>query len=133
MCLSSTDIKTYSEIALNIVEIIALAIGGIWAYRKFIKKREPYPKGEVKHKISHYNINNNKILIHVVTSFKNNGEVLLSLKKLDIRLQQIMPIAVEIKDLISSSPSPVPEGKAEASLHRLHVPARTSSVHHRDS
>ena len=92
------DTKTLAEILRNIAEIAALAIGGIWTYRRFIKKREPYPKAEIKHHISHVRLSKDKNLIHVKTTFNNKGEVLLSMRHCETRLQQITPLTKEMED-----------------------------------
>ena len=103
MCLSMEDTKTLTEILRNIAEITALAIGGIWTYRRFIKKREPYPKAEIKHHISQVRLSKDKNLIHVKTTFNNKTEVLLSMRYCETRLQQITPLTKEMEDILETN------------------------------
>ena len=96
------DTKTLTEILRNFAEITALAIGGIWTYRRFIKKREPYPKAEINHHISHVRLSKDKNLIHVKTTFNNKGEVLLSMRYCETRLQRITPLTNEMEDSLET-------------------------------
>jgi hypothetical protein len=113
MCLSMEDTKTLTEILRNIAEITALIIGGIWTYQRFIKKREPYPKAEIRHGISHVRLSKDKNLVHVITTFHNKGEVLLSMINFDTRLQQITPLTKEMEDKVKAVVDSVPEDETE--------------------
>ncbi|MCX6828323.1 MAG: hypothetical protein NT002_03460 [candidate division Zixibacteria bacterium] len=96
MYLSIADTKTWTDILTNIAEIAALVIGGIWTYRRFIKKRAPYPKAVINHDISRVKLSEDKILIHIKTTFNNIGEILIQLRHRETWLQQITPLSEEI-------------------------------------
>ena len=113
MCLSLEDIKASAEILRNIAEVTALVVGGIWTYLRFIKKRDPYPKAEIKHSISHVRLSSEKNLIHVITNFNNKGEVLLSMVTFDTRLQRITPLTEEMEHILEANGNLIPKGTSE--------------------
>lgn len=95
--------KKILDIGQSAVTIIAIILGGCWTYRLFIKKRESYPRANVENEISHYDLNSNLFLLHVKVKIKNIGDVLLSIKEMEIRVQQILPIHNEISGSINIS------------------------------
>jgi hypothetical protein len=97
----------------NCVTIIAIGVGGFWAYYLFIKNRQEYPRAEVKHKLIQKHLDYGKILLHVEVEVVNLGEVLISLESGEVRLLQVLPVQEEIEKAIQSDEDPVGKGKYE--------------------
>ncbi len=112
MGFSADDLKGLAEIVRNLVESIGLVVGGFWAYLKFIKKREHCPCAEIGHSLERYTLTGDKNLVHLDVRFKNCGETLLSLSRLEVRLQQILPLT-DYSEALLSNASPVPSGRSE--------------------
>lgn len=93
--------KKFLGLGQSAVTIIAIIAGGIWTYLLFIKKRLRFPRANVENEISHIDLNSNLILLHVKIKVTNIGDVLLSFKEMEIRVQQILPIHNDISGSIN--------------------------------
>jgi hypothetical protein len=125
------------------VTIIAIIIGGIWGYWLFVQNRQKYPRASIVHCISHRHIGSDKLLLHVNATISNVGEVLLSLIHLETRVQQVVPLADDVLDLVSTGENLVPEGETEVAwpliaLHEVRLergkcevePGESQEIHH---
>jgi len=95
----------------DIVTVIAIFIGGYWAYMLFVRKRQKYPRAHIEHACRHFTLPDGRILLHLELRVTNSGEVLLTLSELDIWIGQVLPWPTEI-------PWPKQES-LEASLSRI--------------
>lgn len=93
--------KKYIEIVQSVITIVAFIIGGIWTYLLFIKKRLRFPRANVEHEISHFKLNSDFFLLHVKVKITNIGNVLLSLEKMEVRVQQVSPIHDDLSSSIT--------------------------------
>lgn len=113
-----TTIKEIGESFKPIVEIVAIVIAGLWAYRIFIKNRVEYPFGEIKHNISHWHLEENKVYLSVIVTIKNAGNVLLEIESGRIYIQQVRPLLDDLKGLIQNADlQNLREGKVENLFH----------------
>jgi hypothetical protein len=74
------DKNTLAEIE-SIVKIIAIIIGAIWVYFKFIRTRENHPKIEFNVDVKLLGRQDGKILIEVLAELENKGLVRHLIKK----------------------------------------------------
>jgi hypothetical protein len=93
--------------------VIAIIVGGVWSYMLFVQKRQRYPRANIEHRITHRSIPDNKLLLHVAVTVRNTGDVLLSLVSGQTRIQQILPLSLELLDPISKGRDPVKAGDRE--------------------
>lgn len=89
MCL--TNFESLINIVESIAVIVAIIIGGLWALKLFFTKREKYPKANLSNEITHLAIDNEKILLRVIVKLENQGDVLIILSSICIRILQINP------------------------------------------
>ncbi len=118
MCISlSKDnveiIKNIFDIIQAIATVFAIIIGGIWSYMLFIRKRQKYPRANITHNITHRQIGNKKILLHVAVTITNVGDVLIALVSGETRIQQILPLSLELLKSINQGDKLPPEGNTE--------------------
>ena len=83
--------------------MIAVTVGGIWAYKKFVMRREEYPFAEMQHEINHFILNDEYILLTVKIKLKNCGNVLIELKSGWVYVQQIIPPTMKIREALKST------------------------------
>jgi len=93
-----------TSVIRDLSTIVALVVGGIWAYLAFFRERQRYPRATTCHSIRHWVLPTGMILIRVVVQIENIGKVLLSLEHVCCRVDRIMPWpdARSIKDTITS-------------------------------
>jgi hypothetical protein len=101
--ISITDANMMAETLKLFIEIFALIIAGFWTYERFIKNREDFPYPEIVHKIEHWDLKNQKLLVRVYVIIHNKGKVKLDLSKGSIYLRQVKPLDDEIKKLIKEA------------------------------
>jgi hypothetical protein len=106
-------VKDLFDIAQALATVIAIGVGGAWSYLLFVRTRQKYPRAKLEHKITHRNIPDGKILLHVGVTISNEGDVLLSLISTQTRIQKVLPVADHILDSIKKGEDPVEEGKTE--------------------
>ncbi len=98
---------------------LAIIIGGFWSYLLFIRKRQKYPRANLSHTSISKQLTKEKILLHVSIQIFNPGEVLLSLRKGEVWIQQILPPTPELLTYIEQGNDPVMERETEIKWHLL--------------
>jgi hypothetical protein len=88
-------LKNISGIIQTTIAILALIVGGIWSYRLFVLKRQRYPKADIEHDFKLIKLTNDKNLLIVTVTLKNSGEVVIHLKKGEVRVSQILPLQTD--------------------------------------
>jgi hypothetical protein len=89
---NSMTLKDISEISHNFGVIVAMFVGGLWTYRKLIRKREVYPRANVGHQILHKEIDNrNKVLLRITAYVVNIGDTVIELEEGYVRVHQMVP------------------------------------------
>src|ERR1041384_3708188 len=87
---SLSAVKDLTASVQSIVTILAIIVGGIWAYRRFVKTRQNALAIKVTHDITRYTVNNEGkalLLIDIVAS--NIGRVLFKISCLRVYIRQL--------------------------------------------
>ncbi len=98
-------IKEFLETIQSLFTIAAVLIGALWAYRLFWLKRQRYPRISIGFQITQQPLTDQKRLVSVIVNLANDGEVLVRLKRSEIWIQQILPIAKNVAELIDRQDS----------------------------
>jgi len=96
--------KDISEIIKNYVTCLTFLIGAVWAYMAFIRKRENYPCASVSHRLMHRRIDENRVFLKVIVDIKNEGDVMISLERKLVRVQQMIPWTSEALESVEVGP-----------------------------
>jgi len=107
------SLKELATIVQSIVTTIAIIVGGIWTWILFVKKRHGYPRARLEHRILKKPLPDGKTLLNVQLIISNIGDVLLSIVSTSTRVQQMLPIIMDIKKCIDEGKDPVSEGNTE--------------------
>lgn len=111
MCLS--QLERIANITQALATVAALALGGVWSYWLFVKRRQRYAHASIEHLVAHRHIGEGKVLLHVDTRVANIGQVLMSLVSMETRIQQVLPLPTDVAESIRQGDDPVPEGETE--------------------
>ena len=111
--LLATDVEAWSNVAANAAQVAAIVIGGWWAYTRFIKQREPFPKATVELVIAHRELDAEHTFVRVVVKVNNVGTALLETEELRAYVYQVLPIAPETATRLGADDL-VPEDEREA-------------------
>jgi hypothetical protein len=134
--------KLVAEFFQALLTIAAILVGGAWTYTLFVQQRQPYPKLQIEHKVSHYFLPDKRILLTVDQELKNTGSVVLRLPVRELRVSQVLPFDPDLrKALQGKDPLDVRQEELEWPLLHQRVskdekdaiqlePGESDSLHH---
>ena len=111
----AADVESWSSVALNCAQVLALAVAGWWTYTRFIKQRQPYPRATVELVIAHRELDADHTFLRVVAKINNVGTALLATDELRADVYQVLPVAPETAARLTRK-ALVPAGEREADL-----------------
>ena len=79
----------------SVAKIVGITLAGLWTYMLFVRKREKFPRADLKHRIEFWDISEKERLVRVVLVIKNESDVLLKLDKGETWVQQMKPWPIE--------------------------------------
>lgn len=89
----------------GIVTVLAVVVGGVWAYILFVRRRQRYPRANITQDLLHLDLADGKRLLRVTVRIKNEGEVLLSLASGFCRVQQLLPSSDDLANALAALPN----------------------------
>ena len=95
-------LKNISGVIQTAIAITALIVGGIWTYSLFALKRQRYPKADIEHDFKLIKLTNDKNLLIVTVTLQNSGEVVINLKKGEVRIAQILPLQNDVLESLNA-------------------------------
>lgn len=106
-------VKDVLEIVNSGVATAAIILGGVWAWLAFFRRRLSFPRACVEHAVTHRRFGASTYLVHVSLIVENRGEVLLRVRSMIVRLQQVLPEPPDVLQTVDAGQNPVPEGQRE--------------------
>lgn len=94
----------------DMAQVIALAVGGVWAYLLFVRGRARFPRASVTHRISHRLLPGGGLLLRVTVVITNSGVIILRIASGFVRVQQVLPLPEYVQELVRKGEDPVAEG-----------------------
>jgi hypothetical protein len=79
----------------DLVTAAGIVIGGLWVFFRFRRGRESYPRATIVHQLTACKATDREVVISVFVTVTNAGAVQLSLKKMLVRLQRVVPCDAE--------------------------------------
>jgi hypothetical protein len=102
MFIQLADLNLITSTFQSFVTALAIIIGGIWTYRKYIQNREGLPKAKLEHKITHRIVNEKIMLLDINITIYNIGDSKITIQSWEIILNQILPPISEFLDTINA-------------------------------
>jgi hypothetical protein len=93
--------------------VLAVFVGGLWAFMTFRRRRLRYPRAKIEHAIRAWQIVEGVWHVHVTITIRNEGEVLLRLREGCAWTQQIDPCPEYLLDIIKTGEDPVAVGSTD--------------------
>ena len=100
------------QIAESFAKVLALVVGGFWAYRKFIRNRTSYPIIDPSVTPSKARIAGGW-MIHVEVRIRNIGQGLAKMGDAELRLRQVVPMPDEIESAVRNGFDPGADGESQ--------------------
>jgi hypothetical protein len=88
--MSLDDWKNIFSIVQSVATILALAVGGVWAYTKFVYRREKEPRAEVDIDLGFVGIQDKRRLVEVSVYLENKGDVRHPVRNLRVDLLYLL-------------------------------------------
>jgi hypothetical protein len=95
----------------TICKVAALVVGGIWAWKGFIRNRLRYPSATLEHVATSWS-DEGKTFLHVKVRITNTGNVLIRLSKGKTWIEKLTPLPSKIR-VATQSGEPIPKGRHE--------------------
>src|SRR5947208_2144168 len=83
----------------TICKIAALIIGGIWAWKGFIRNRLRFPSATLEHVITSW-IDEDKTFLHVKVRITNTGNMLIQLSKGKTWIEKLTPLPSKVRTAV---------------------------------
>ena len=83
--------KDAVETVASIVSMAAVVVGGLWALREFVWKREVYPKLDVTQSAYSRVLSTDVRLLHITLTLENKGTGVIRPKHVSLEIKQVDP------------------------------------------
>jgi hypothetical protein len=80
------DINAKLQAIQAALTIVAIVVGGLWAYMLFIKQRQQYAHLKIEHHVAHVLLPQHRIVLFVDVEHSNVGSVKVSLTSADVKI-----------------------------------------------
>jgi hypothetical protein len=101
----------------SLITILAIFVGGFWTYRLFIEQRQNHPRLRIDHRIQHWKISDDRVLLSVDEILTNTGSVMVNLPGGSIRVIKVMPLPPSIAADLNALQDKSTHAKAESSIY----------------
>lgn len=108
------DLKSLFDVLDIPIKWIALAVGAVWTYNLFIKKRSKLPKAILQISARSWALSESSRLVRVTVVAQNRGDVLLNLHSCRVWIQQVRPLVPQLAELLEQTGTVASDGKREA-------------------
>ena len=108
---SSIDWSRWYAVGRDLSQILAVGVGAIWAYRRFVRQREHQPRATIHHLVDTFALDEDHRYVRIHANVKNIGQVAIAPPNLIIEVRQFLPmspeLAAKLHDLPSSDPDKI--------------------------
>jgi hypothetical protein len=110
--------EAWSNVAGNAAQIGAIVVGGWWAYTRFIRERESFPRATLKQVITHRELDDVHTYLRVALQIENTSSVLLPNKQARTDVYQVLPLHPDVERALERGEL-IPDGQTHANWHCL--------------
>ncbi len=104
--------KDSFEALQSIATVAAISIGALWTYMLFVKRRERYPRADLKQRVEFWAVSETQRVLRVALIIENKSQVLLRVTKGSTWIQQMKPWPTEaIEARAAAQAEPLAGGK----------------------
>lgn len=104
--------ETLWQVLSDAATAIAVFLGGIWAYRVYVQKRQRFPRAEVRHSVEEIPLSAGRHLLRVTVHIENKGDVLLRVADGDVRVAPVLPLTDASDESLRARGSTIPYSSA---------------------
>lgn len=97
------EVPVWVSTTQSLVTTLALIVAGIWSYLLFIRQRQQFPRAEVSHRVSFFDLESNEVLVRITVAVKNVGAVLVRLVEGRVQIQQVRPTTLEFIERMATT------------------------------
>jgi hypothetical protein len=114
----SDSFEAWSNVAANAAQIGAIVVGGWWAYTRFIRQRESFPRATLQQVITHRELSDSHTYLRVALQIKNTSTVLLPNEQARTDVYQVLPLHPDVERALEGDQL-IPEGETHATWYCL--------------
>jgi hypothetical protein len=98
---SLDDWKSVTDILASAVTAWAIAVGGFWAYWRFLRERTRWPRAELELVLAHRTLTADLTLLHATVKIHNSGLGLMKLSGIRVYVYQVLPLDEETTEKLA--------------------------------
>lgn len=89
-----------AETLASAATVVAIVVGGIWAYWGFVRERNRWPRGELTLEVTHRHLDDEICVLHAKLRIKNVGRGLMKLEEMRVDLQRVRPLGEHMRSAL---------------------------------
>lgn len=109
----ATSVESWSNVAANGGQVAAILVGGWWAYTRFIRQREEFPRATLEQIVTHRELDPEHTFLRVAVKIDNVSTVLLATDRVRTDVYQVLPVTRDVSEALAGGRL-VAEGGREA-------------------
>lgn len=90
----------------SVATVIALALGGVWTFRLFVRNRLDKPCAIITHNATVKDLSNRGLLIHASVQIQNQSAVMITITSGEVQLIPILPLSDGVTGLLDQYMNP---------------------------
>ena len=110
--------ESWSNAAANAAQVGAIVVGGWWAYTRFIRQREGFPRASLEQSVTHRKLTGEHTYLSVALGVQNTSTVLMRNKSVRTDVFQVLPVHPDVERSLADGTT-IPEGEPHANWHPL--------------
>lgn len=91
-CSSLETVKTVGDIGSSAATIAAVVIGAAWAYWRFVRERNRWPRANLEFVLTHHRLADATVALNAKVKVHNAGRGLMKLEELRVDLYRVFPL-----------------------------------------
>jgi hypothetical protein len=110
--------ESWSNVAANAAQAAAILVGGWWAYTRFIRQREGFPRASLEQSVTHRKLSGEHTYLSVALGVQNTSTVLMRNKSVRTDVHQVLPVHPDVERSLADG-TLIPDDEPHALWHCL--------------
>jgi hypothetical protein len=116
--------KTITDIVSNAATVVAIGVGAVWAYWRFVRERTRWPRALLELVVTHRGLSKDRALLNITVKVHNGGAGLMRLTQLRLYVYRVLPLQGDSKQAVETR-TLIPNEEFEAQWPCIEKATRT--------
>jgi hypothetical protein len=93
--MSLEEWKILAETIQALMTSLGLLAAGLWSYLLFVKRRQRFPRAELRHEVALISLSRTHHILHIKATLRNIGDVLVQVVAARAHVGRVLPLSAE--------------------------------------